>query len=175
MAPLLHRRFRAPSWKAFVFLVLSAPLPVLSNILVVGSANADTFLRVARLPTEGENLTLLPGTQPVVDLPGGKGCTQAVAASKLLSDGEKGRLVCHFLGQFGNDLAAKVLQQALHDAGVDTSHCGIHEDLATQWSWLRFFDAIRVGQCRRKRGKRCGWMEDLEVGLGTTNYYWIRK
>lgn len=110
-------------WK-LILLVSSLLLsPVLCNILVVGSANADTFLPVARLPTEGENLTLLPGKQPVVDLPGGKGCTQAVAASKLTD------VVCFFVGQFGNDAAAKVLREALKNAGVDSSKSGTHNDL----------------------------------------------
>jgi len=34
--------------------------------------NADTFLRVRRLPKSGENLTLLPGCVPIEDVPGGK-------------------------------------------------------------------------------------------------------
>ena len=50
-----------------------SPLSKKNSFLVVGSANADTFLSVDRLPTEGENLTLLPGTEPIVDVPGGKG------------------------------------------------------------------------------------------------------
>jgi ribokinase len=99
--------------------------PVLSNILVVGSANADTFLPVARLPTEGENLTLLPGKHPEIDLPGGKGCTQAIAASKLTET------VCSFVGQFGADDAGIVLLKSLHDAGVDTSNCGCHKHLSS--------------------------------------------
>ena len=99
--------------------------PVLSNILVVGSANADTFLPVARLPTEGENLTLLSGKQPSIDVPGGKGCTQAVAASKLTDKSVA------FVGQFGQDAAANVLLKALQEAGVDTSNCGNHQDLSS--------------------------------------------
>lgn len=107
----------------WIFLFALCSSPVLANILVVGSANADTFLPVARLPTEGENLTLLPGKQPAVDFPGGKGCTQAVAASKLSKE------KCSFVGQFGADDAALVLLKALNDAGVDTSNCGSHKDL----------------------------------------------
>ena len=68
------------------------------SVLVVGSANADTFLSVDRLPTEGENLTLLPGTEPVVDVPGGKGCTQAVAVAKLLQSSSTPSK-CLFIGQ----------------------------------------------------------------------------
>ena len=94
-----------------------------AKILVVGSINADTFLPVVRLPREGENLTLRPGCRPSIDLPGGKGCTQAVAASKLV----RGRV--RFCGQFGGDAAASILQQALVENHVDISKCGRHDNL----------------------------------------------
>ncbi len=54
-----------------------------NSILIFGSSNLDTFLPLKRLPTEGENLTLLPNTSPIIDVPGGKGCNQAIACSKL--------------------------------------------------------------------------------------------
>ena len=96
-----------------------------ADIVVVGSVNADTFLPVSRLPQAGENLTLRPGMNPSVDVPGGKGCTQAVAASKLH---QKNRAVA-FVGQFGNDSAASVLRSALEDAHVDLSYSKSHQDL----------------------------------------------
>jgi len=91
--------------------------------------NVDTFLPVARLPTEGENIMLLPGRQPIVDVPGGKGCTQAVAAAKLVQHDD--RNVVEFVGQFGNDGAANMLRQTLEDAGVRiASICSQpHQDL----------------------------------------------
>lgn len=107
-----------------------SPLVSKSSVLVVGSANADTFLSVDRLPTEGENLTLLPGTEPIVDVPGGKGCTQAVAVSKLLQSLSTPSK-CLFIGQFGLDPAGKMLHSALEEAGVDCSHCGFHADLSS--------------------------------------------
>jgi len=105
----------------------SISTPTKASVLVVGSANADTFLPVARLPTEGENLTLLPGRAPIVDVPGGKGCTQAVAAAKLLRDTPHSK--CLFLGQLGSDPAGEMLRSALEEEGVDCSHCGVHSDL----------------------------------------------
>jgi ribokinase len=104
-----------------------------SCCLVVGSANADTFLPVARLPSEGENLTLLPGTEPFVDVPGGKGCTQAVAVSKLLSSSSSlsPSTTTKFVGQVGDDHAGKILLQALDGAGVDCTDCGIHPNLSS--------------------------------------------
>ncbi len=106
----------------------SSPVSKKSSVLVVGSANADTFLSVDRLPTEGENLTLLPGTEPEVDVPGGKGCTQAVAVSKLLKS-SSAPSKCLFIGQLGLDPAGKMLLSSLEEAGVDCSHCGFHSDL----------------------------------------------
>ncbi|KAL9184529.1 hypothetical protein ACHAXT_012499 [Thalassiosira profunda] len=91
------------------------------SILVAGSLNADTFLPVDRFPSPGENLTLLPNFQPLVDVPGGKGCNQAIACASLGADQ---RSQVSFLGQFGNDAASKILQSALVDNSVDISSCG---------------------------------------------------
>ena len=103
---------------------LLIPSTTHASILVVGSINADTFLPVARLPKDGENIGLRDDKcHPDVDIPGGKGCTQAVAASKL------SRETVTFVGQFGNDAAADVLKQALEDAHVDITHCGTHHHL----------------------------------------------
>lgn len=101
-----------------------------SSVLVVGSANADTFLSVDRLPTEGENLTLLPGTEPTVDVPGGKGCTQAVAVSKLLQSSLT-QSKCLYIGQLGLDPAGKMLHSSLKEAGVHCSNCGFHPNLSS--------------------------------------------
>jgi ribokinase len=98
------------------------------KILVVGSINADTFLPVPRLPVEGENIVATD--EPKVDLPGGKGCTQAVAAAKLLLHHHHGNRVS-FVGQFGNDKAAVGLKETLLATHVDISHCGHHKDMAS--------------------------------------------
>jgi ribokinase len=107
------------------------------QILVVGSANADTFLPLSRLPTEGENLTLLPGQHPIIDVPGGKGCTQAVAAARLsiadndCNNNDKNRRVA-FWGQLGDDTAGQILQDALDKSNVQhRAFCGIHKDVPT--------------------------------------------
>ncbi|KAL7527556.1 hypothetical protein ACHAWF_002227, partial [Thalassiosira exigua] len=55
------------------------------------------------------------------DVPGGKGCNQAVACARL--SGTAGATVA-FLGQFGNDPAAETLRAALVDNGVDASPSG---------------------------------------------------
>lgn len=102
-------------------------------IVVIGSVNADTFLTVRRLPAEGENLTTL--TEPETDVPGGKGCTQAVAVAKLLlrsdhaTNNKKDSSGVVFVGQFGNDVAATHLRTTLREEGVDISHSGQHSDM----------------------------------------------
>lgn len=99
----------------------SSTSPPRPDILVVGSLNADTILSVARLPVEGENLTVLKGTNPEVDIPGGKGCNQAIACARLLTINGSKRV--SFLGQFGNDNAATMLRETLRENHVDISSC----------------------------------------------------
>lgn len=109
------------------------------HILVAGSANADTFLPVARLPREGENLCVLDDEDVEVDVPGGKGCNQAVACARLSrTDAADGNaddannvesstpqpIGVAFLGQFGNDPAASILRGALTESGADVSASG---------------------------------------------------
>ena len=79
----LHVLLPQPFFLALLFAPAAA-----GRLLVVGSANADTFLPVKRLPVEGENLTVPPGRAVEIDVPGGKGCNQAVAAAKFLCHGD---------------------------------------------------------------------------------------
>jgi sugar/nucleoside kinase (ribokinase family)/sugar phosphate isomerase/epimerase len=104
------------------------------HIVVVGSVNADTFLSVLRLPTEGENLTTL--CEPWTDVPGGKGCTQAVAVAKLLlsqnnGSGLNSTSTVTFVGQFGNDDAAQLLRRSLESVGVDLQYSEFHTDIGS--------------------------------------------
>jgi len=78
------------------------------HLLVVGSANADVYVEIERLPVPGETL---PGTNAAVR-PGGKGANQAAAAARL-------GLPTRFAGRFGTDAFAAPLRTALRDAGVD--------------------------------------------------------
>lgn len=79
-------------------------------IAVVGSINADLFVRVDRHPTPGE--TVLGSGGSVSS--GGKGANQAVAAARL---GARVRLV----GAVGSDTHAGQALALLEDAGVDLS------------------------------------------------------
>mmetsp|Transcript_13229 Transcript_13229/g.18729 ORF Transcript_13229/g.18729 Transcript_13229/m.18729 type:complete len:722 (-) Transcript_13229:1969-4134(-) len=152
-------------------------------ILVVGSINADTFLPVARIPTEGENITLRPGCEATVDVPGGKGCTQAVAASKLLSSSSSstddiGNKVA-FVGQFGNDAAAITLREALTEAHVDLSHCGSgHKNLPSGRGYVFLTESGSVSAVVCGGSNADGWkdweqaylMNDNEITKDTLAY-----
>ncbi|RLK60230.1 ribokinase [Actinokineospora cianjurensis] len=78
------------------------------TLVVVGSANADLVVAVARRPAAGE--TVLGGDTRVA--PGGKGANTAVAAARL------GAAV-RFIGAVGRDAYGDLLLGSLTEAGVD--------------------------------------------------------
>lgn len=77
------------------------------TVLVVGSANLDLVVRVARPPAVGETLL----GEAAGRFPGGKGLNQAIAAARC---GARTALVA----SVGDDEAAEVLRAALVAAGV---------------------------------------------------------
>jgi ribokinase len=79
-----------------------------SRILVVGSANVDYTVALARLPAPGETVT--DGTLLVNH--GGKGANQAVAARRL---GAEVRLIA----SVGDDAAGRGMRDALAREGID--------------------------------------------------------
>lgn len=79
------------------------------DVTVLGSANLDEVVRVARLPAPGETVLALGRDR----LPGGKGLNQAVAA------GRSGAGTA-FVAAVGRDAAADLLLDTLRAAGVDT-------------------------------------------------------
>jgi ribokinase len=79
------------------------------DVVVLGSANADLIVRVARRPGPGE--TVLGSDTEV--LPGGKGANVAVAAARL------GASVA-LLGAVGTDANGDLLLDSLRSAGVAT-------------------------------------------------------
>lgn len=82
----------------------------MSDVVVVGSANADLVVQVPRRPGGGE--TLLGGDLQL--LPGGKGANQAAAAGRCGAD-------VAFVGCVGGDANGGFLRAQLEAAGVDTS------------------------------------------------------
>ncbi|MQA08501.1 MAG: ribokinase [Pseudonocardiaceae bacterium] len=81
-----------------------------SQVVVVGSANADLVVAVQRRPGAGETVL---GADTVIS-PGGKGANTAVAAGKL------GARVALF-GAVGSDSYGRLLLDSLRDANVDTA------------------------------------------------------
>ncbi|THA73913.1 ribokinase [Streptomyces sp. A0642] len=80
------------------------------DLLVVGSANADLVISVARRPAAGETVL---GSDLAVH-PGGKGGNQAVAAARL---GARTAL----LARVGDDAHGRLLLDAQRRAGTDTA------------------------------------------------------
>ena len=78
-----------------------------ARVLVVGSANVDFTVAVARLPAPGE--TVSEGTLLVNH--GGKGANQAVAARRLGAD-------VRFVGCLGHDAAGQAIREALAGEGI---------------------------------------------------------
>src|SRR3954447_26515198 len=79
------------------------------KIVVVGSSNTDMVVKAPRLPGPGE--TVLGGA--FVELPGGKGANQAVAAARL------GAAVT-FIGCLGQDALGNRALDGLRAEGIDT-------------------------------------------------------
>ncbi|KAH1105600.1 hypothetical protein J1N35_009368 [Gossypium stocksii] len=76
-------------------------------LVVVGSANADIYVEIDRLPTEGETISAKNGQT----LAGGKGANQATCGAKL-------SYPTYFVGQVGDDAHGKLITQALGNGGV---------------------------------------------------------
>ncbi|OMH34103.1 ribokinase [Tersicoccus sp. Bi-70] len=89
---------------------MSPTTPSDAVIAVVGSINADLFVRVERHPKPGETVLGTGGSMAQ----GGKGANQAVAAARL---GARVRLV----GAVGEDAHADLALALLKDADVDLS------------------------------------------------------
>ncbi|MET3640733.1 ribokinase [Prescottella equi] len=78
------------------------------EVVVVGSVNVDTVIRVPRLPAPGETVLGIGAAEHV----GGKGSNQAVAAARL------GRRV-GLVGAVGDDADGRAVREALGAEGID--------------------------------------------------------
>lgn len=83
----------------------------MTDILVVGSLNADLVVKSPRFPQPGETIS----GEDLQIIPGGKGANQAVAAAR---QGVKTAM----LGRVGSDSFAPFLVDNLKSNQVDTSH-----------------------------------------------------
>lgn len=80
-------------------------------LVVVGSANADIYVEIDRLPQEGETISAKTGQT----LAGGKGANQAVCGSKLSHP-------TYFVGQVGDDAHGRLITDALKGGGVQLDY-----------------------------------------------------
>lgn len=86
------------------------------SILVVGSINIDTYLKMDRLPFTGKSTI----TSASSVYPGGKGINQTVGISKL---GAHAALI----GAVGNDVDSDLIFEALKEHEIDSS--GVHRSI----------------------------------------------
>ncbi|CAA7408444.1 unnamed protein product [Spirodela intermedia] len=80
-------------------------------VVVVGSANADIYVEVDRLPAVGETISARTGQT----LAGGKGANQACCGGKLAHP-------TYFVGQVGEDAHGRLIEEALESGGVLLGH-----------------------------------------------------
>ena len=92
----------------------------MTDILVVGSLNADLVVRTPRFPNPGE--TISGGDLQII--PGGKGANQAIAAAR------QGASVA-MVGRVGNDSFGPELMDNLKTNHVDTTHVQTDPQAAT--------------------------------------------
>ncbi|CAN7098699.1 unnamed protein product [Brassica rapa subsp. narinosa] len=83
-------------------------------LVVVGSANADIYVEIERLPKEGETISAKTGQT----LAGGKGANQAACGAKL-------DYPTYFVGRLGEDAHGKLIAGAL---GGGSEGCGVRLD-----------------------------------------------
>ncbi len=91
----------------------------MTDILVIGSLNADLVVRAPRFPQPGETIS----GGDLLTIPGGKGANQAVAAAR------QGANVA-MLGRVGKDNFASLLIENLKSNNVNTAHVA-QDDAAT--------------------------------------------
>ncbi|KAG9447511.1 hypothetical protein H6P81_013639 [Aristolochia fimbriata] len=102
------------------FSLTSQSNPPLNPLVVVGSANADIYAEITRLPKEGETISAKSGQT----LAGGKGANQAACGGKL-------SYPTYFVGQIGDDAHGKLISEALQDRGVRLDHLKVLSNAPT--------------------------------------------
>ncbi|XP_010926761.1 ribokinase [Elaeis guineensis] len=110
--PPNHLSFASTSFAAAASLSASAqPSPEKPPVVVVGSANADIYVEIDRLPREGETVAARTGQT----LAGGKGANQASCGGRLAHP-------TYFIGQVGDDAHGRLIEDALSSGNVRLEH-----------------------------------------------------
>lgn len=92
----------------------------MSKVIVLGSLNVDTILRVKQFPSPGETVQVYEKTSAA----GGKGANQAVAAARAGAE-------TNFIGQIGNDGAGKFMLKSLEADNIDGSYVSTSQHVGT--------------------------------------------
>lgn len=102
-------------------------------VLVCGTVNIDTFVRVDAFPAAGETVIATPGalSDGGNQALGGKGANQAVAAARFAEDA-----TVRLIATVGEDAAGDTALGVLQDAGVDVSGVARTADAPTGQAFI---------------------------------------
>ncbi|XP_078167956.1 pfkB-like carbohydrate kinase family protein isoform X2 [Carex rostrata] len=108
-----NRHTRIPSHISFSINPATTSVSISSSpkpIVIVGSANADIYVEIDRLPLEGETISACSGRT----LPGGKGANQAFCSGRLSRSDD----ATYFIGRVGCDAHGRLLEDSLGEGGA---------------------------------------------------------
>ena len=110
-----------------------ADAPTAPTVLVCGTVNIDTFVRVDAFPAAGETVIATPGalSDGGNQALGGKGANQAVAAARFAEDA-----TVRLIATVGEDAAGDTALGVLQDAGVDVSGVARTADAPTGQAFI---------------------------------------
>lgn len=118
--------------------------------MVVGSANADIYVEIDRLPKEGETVSAKTGQT----LAGGKGANQAVCGGML-------SYPTYFVGQIGKDAHGKLIMEALEGGGVHIDHLNEVSEEPTGHAVVMLQSDGQNSIIIVGGANMCGWPENL--------------
>lgn len=124
-----------------------------SKIVVLGSANYDTFISVDRAPEEGETIS----ASSLKTACGGKGANQAAVLGKL-------RYNVDFICQIGKDSSGDIIFNELKSYGVNLEHSKVHYTETTGQAFILSYkngdnSIVIVG------GANMNWKDNDLVGV----------
>lgn len=110
----------------------------MATVLVCGTVNIDTFVRVDAFPTAGETIIATPGALPNGgnQALGGKGANQAVAAARFAGKDAPDRPTVRLIATVGEDAAGETALGVLQDAGVDVTGVARTADAPTGQAFI---------------------------------------
>ncbi len=113
-----------------LYLTLMRWMKVMTKkIVVLGSLNVDSIMKMPRMPLVGETMALTN----VTTAPGGKGANQAVAAARQGAD-------VSFIGAIGNDANGQFMRATLVNNGVNVDQLKTNGDVPTGSAFIMLQD-----------------------------------